>query len=82
MQTANKQVVTYDCSESPFVIEGGSALLKPINHTSPHVSNTKTVRTSNVVRVDLETGEIETLNTIYKPNGPVKITLHNPSRNN
>jgi len=42
-------------------------MLKPIDHTSPLVSNTRMARTSPVIAWDKETGRIETKNTIYIP---------------
>lgn len=48
---------------------GDSAYLDPVNHPDPCglVSNKKFVRTSVVKKYNKQTGEIETLNTIYKP---------------
>ena len=46
---------------------GQSAFLTPIDHTSLRVTNGRIVRTSPVVQYDEATGNIETLNTIYKP---------------
>ena len=41
--------------------------LYPVDHPSPFVSNTCICYTSKVVDFDIETGIIETLNTIYTP---------------
>lgn len=46
--------------------EGGYAMVTPINHTSPLVSNTGPVFTSHIVRLG-PWGEFETRNTIYRP---------------
>ena len=50
---------------------GGNCFLYPIDHPNhvpgQHVSNTKRARTSTVVAVDIESGMVETLNTIYLP---------------
>lgn len=45
---------------------GASALVHPIDHPGPDVSNTKMVRTSAVLRYDRDTGEFETRNSIYR----------------
>ena len=63
-----KKVVHYK-KNSVFgaIVVGHSAYVEPVDHTSSLVSNTKHVRTSEVIRVDHETGEFETLNSIYRP---------------
>lgn len=46
---------------------GSSAVLMPVDHyATDRVSNTKPCMTSQVVGFDKETGEIETLNTLYR----------------
>jgi len=45
---------------------GKSAMIKPIDHTSPFVSNTQHVFTSTVVKVSPD-GSFETINTLYVP---------------
>ena len=63
-----KRVVLYrNNGEQRIGSVGDHALVEPINHTSPLVSNTTTVLTSRIVRLG-EDGEFETENTIYRPN--------------
>lgn len=45
---------------------GKSAMIKPINHTSPYVSNTQHVYTSTVVKINAD-NSFETMNTLYVP---------------
>lgn len=59
-----KPVVRYNASKYDFVHVGMPALVHPIDHyNSATVSNTRQVRTSNVVR--LTEGGFETSNTMY-----------------
>ena len=61
-----KPIVFY-CPNPFYRIQTGlSALVVPTNHYSELVSNEKHVLTSKVIRHEPETGEFETLNTIYK----------------
>jgi len=46
---------------------GCGALVWPVDHTSPFVSNEQVAVTSKVISHDPETGVFETLNSIYKP---------------
>lgn len=64
-----KKVVRYiEDSLHLFGGVGYPAALKPINHPdSEHVSNTTYVLTSLVVAYDSESGQVETLNTMYVP---------------
>lgn len=50
----------------------GVAYCCPINHPSPLVSNTKTIRTSPVLARNMDTGGFETQNTIYLPHTLMK----------
>ena len=61
-----KKVVTYKPGPSMIVL-GLSALVRPVNHTSELVSNTKYVRTSPVIKYDSSSGRFETENSIYVP---------------
>lgn len=45
---------------------GTAAVVHPVDHPGPDVSNTKLARTSAVLRYDEDTGEFETRNTIYR----------------
>jgi hypothetical protein len=60
-----KATVNYATIEGELRV-GFSALVWPINHTSPWVSNKGIARTSAVVHIG-ENGEFETMNSIYKP---------------
>lgn len=63
----NKPVVHYMDLADWAVQVGQSCYLRPIDHPSPRVSNMGSwVRTSPVIAFNLETGIIETKNTIYK----------------
>lgn len=62
-----KPVVHYDPNKYVNVQVGHSAFVTPFDHPGEDVSNTKTVITSPVRSYNKETGEFETLNTIYKP---------------
>lgn len=67
LSTSSKKTVRY--SQLGACMVGSSALLLPVDHPGPHVSNTKFVTTSTVLSFDPETGIIETLNTRYVPVG-------------
>jgi hypothetical protein len=64
-----KPVVHY--TDLAYIKVSGVAVLLPLdhpNHLPTHnVSNKHHIRTSTVLRHDVETGEIETMNTIYRP---------------
>ena len=45
---------------------GKSAMIKPIDHASPFVSNTQHVYTSSVVKINAD-NSFETMNTLYVP---------------
>ncbi len=62
-----KTVVHYLKDSLQPVRIGSPAFLRPIDHTSPYVSNQGIARTSNVVAHDPITGRVETLNSIYLP---------------
>lgn len=65
-----KRTVHYDKAlVAPEV--GFSAVVMPLDHTSPNVSNVKPCWTSQVVAVDGE--DFETLNTFYKKVKAVRI---------
>ncbi len=67
----DKKIVHY--TGTPQIVSGwepGSqvAILRPHDHPDTvNVSNTMEARTSRIVRHDADTGEIETLNTLYRP---------------
>jgi hypothetical protein len=65
----DKKVVHYkEGNAVSDIIVGRSAIVFPVDHyNSESVSNKKYVVTSTVLRVDEESGEFETLNTIYRP---------------
>lgn len=60
-----KPIVSY--TQLYFCEEGQGAIVKPVDHPSCLVTNLKLVLTSPVIKYDRETGEFETLNTIYRP---------------
>ena len=66
-----KKIVHY--TGTPQIIPGFApgtqvAILRPHDHPdTDNVSNTMEARTSRIVRHDADTGEIETLNTLYRP---------------
>lgn len=62
-----KTVVHYVRESLEPVRIGYSAHLRPIDHTSPLVSNQGLARTSPVVAHDPITGRVETRNSIYLP---------------
>lgn len=62
----SKRVVYYLASPDNRIEIGKPAYVQPINHPDGvRVSNTKPVFTSRVCRVDYQSGEFETQNTIY-----------------
>lgn len=61
-----KRVVRYDKARG-ITVMGGRAFLHPLDHDSPLVSNTTVAMTSRVVAHDLQSGRIETENTVYIP---------------
>lgn len=61
-----KRLVQYDASEFNQIMLGFGAIVKPVNHDSEIVSNTKHVITSTVIKYDGE-GCFETANTLYVP---------------
>lgn len=61
-----KPVVKYKYDLNNFIKVGESAYVFPLNHPSSLVSNTKLVRTSRVISFDKNTGNFETINTIYE----------------
>jgi len=66
-----KKIVHY--TGTPVIMPGYQpnttvAILHPVDHPdTANVSNTMEARTSQIVRHDSAKGEIETLNTIYRP---------------
>jgi hypothetical protein len=61
-----KPIVNYSWLAADPVV-GGRALLRPVNHPSPHITNGERVLTSTIVSV-MDDGEgFETLNTVYVP---------------
>jgi hypothetical protein len=66
----SKKVVHYDERMPKDILVGHSALVWPVDHPdTARVSNLTSVRTSKVVAYNPNTGEFETLNTIYMPMG-------------
>jgi hypothetical protein len=64
----SKPVVHYIQRPGNHIVVGGRAVVWPIDHyATDRVSNTRPASTSEVLRHDRETGEFETLNTIYRP---------------
>lgn len=69
-----KPIVRYnhlDLEAFPVIV-GQRAIVTPIDHNSNRVSNNGPAYTSPVISYDKETGQFETLNTIYvldKKNG-------------
>ena len=61
-----KPVVKYKHDLNNFIELGMNALVFPLDHPSPYVSNQYLVRTSKVIKLDKETGNFETVNTIYE----------------
>lgn len=57
-----KPVVHYSTKDDSLILLGHPAFVKPIDHPGY-------VRTSMVIGLDAGTGEFETLNTKYKPEG-------------
>lgn len=63
-----KKIVHYlPLVEGEYIRVGYNAIVTPIDHSGPFVSNNKPVITSKVIRHNEETGEFETENTIYLP---------------
>ena len=62
-----KATVQYRPSVEGSIKVGYSALVWPVDHTSPFVSNEQVAVISKVISYDPETGVFETLNSIYKP---------------
>jgi len=60
-----KPVVKYKHDLNNFIQVGMSAYVFPLNHPSKYVSNQFLVKTSKVISFDKETGNFETMNTIY-----------------
>lgn len=60
-----KREVRYSAAFMPLRV-GAGAVVKPLDHTSPLVSNLKPILTSPVVRVDYQTGDFETRNSLYR----------------
>ena len=64
----DKKVVHYDRNKPVLQGPSNCVLIWPIDHPDTEwVSNASYVLTSPVVDIDLESGIIETENTIYKP---------------
>jgi len=61
-----KPLVHFDVEKINRIMVGAPAVVCPINHPSPDVSNKKAVLTTNVISYDAATNTFETLNTIYK----------------
>lgn len=61
-----KPVVKYKHDLNNFIQVGMNAYVFPLNHHSKYVSNQFLVKTSKVISFDKETGNFETVNTIYE----------------
>lgn len=61
-----KPLVHFDVAKINRIMVGAPAIVCPINHPSPDVSNKRAVLTSNVISYDVATNTFETENTIYK----------------
>lgn len=66
-QLTQKKVVHYRPTSNDFIKLGHGALVYPVDHTSASVSNTKPVRTSQVIGFNPIEGGFETMNSIYRP---------------
>lgn len=62
-----KPTVLYIPTKFDYIEINQQALIIPINHPSPLVSNTRYTRTSTVLSHDKDTGKFETINTLYEP---------------
>jgi hypothetical protein len=62
-----KPVVRYDTFLPFKIVAGESALVFPVDHPSPLVSNGKFITTSRVMYHNKTTGVFETQNTRYIP---------------
>jgi hypothetical protein len=62
-----KTIVSYNPSKGFNIELGKPALIWPINHPSPLVSNRDVAITSKVTAYNADTGVFETENTIYEP---------------
>lgn len=60
-----KPIVYYIESRDNFIFTGHRAIIDPVDH--PRFPNPGRIRTSVVIKYDIETGVFETKNTIYKP---------------
>lgn len=63
----SKPTVHYRIDEHSYVVVGQSAMVRPVDHPSPLVSNKTYAKTSPVVMVDYDSGVFETENTRYVP---------------
>lgn len=63
----DKKVVHYDAKKGADIKVGRRAMVWPIDHTSPTVSNQTVAVTTPVTSYDEKTGVFETLNSKYVP---------------
>lgn len=68
-----KATVQYKPSKYDVINVGSRAMVYPVDHISPFVSNEAVCYTSKVISVNYATGVFETMNSIYKP---VKLNTH------
>jgi hypothetical protein len=61
-----KKVVHFDAKAGVDFVAGHAIVHRPLDHTSPYVSNNHQAYTSDVVKRN-EDGSFETLNSIYVP---------------
>ena len=67
---SDKPVVNYTPFPEQVINVGEGAIVWPTNHPGDRVSNKRFAVTSFVMSYDEDTGEFETLNTIYKRENP------------
>jgi hypothetical protein len=65
-RNAGQKAVVHYTMASGEIRVGRPAMVKPVDHTSAFVTNTSLVITSKVLKIDRETGEFETENSLYR----------------
>ena len=61
-----KPIVHYEIHKDNHIIDGYSAIIKPIDHPSDRVSNESFVQTTIVKNYNEEDHTFETVNTFYQ----------------
>jgi len=65
---AGKQQVQYRITPHTYIVVGDCAFVFPVGHPdTDNVSGLNHATTSTVLSYDIETGEFETKNSLYKP---------------